>query len=146
MVLEGGILAALQRDFYQQAKTTDTVTFEVTDPVHKLEQAKLTLAASRVSVDLAEKNLHAEERKHELGSETAFFFLHAQNQLVQAEFARAQADINYQLALTALDHATGELLKHRGLEIKIEDIGRGHAPVTHLTCANRSKIKPSKPW
>lgn len=106
------------QDQYQQAKTTEGIVFEVTDSVHKLEEAKLTLAAARVSVDLAEKNLHAEERKHELGSQTAFFVLDAQNQLAQAEFARAQAAIGYQLALAALDHATGELLLHHGVQIR----------------------------
>jgi outer membrane protein TolC len=106
------------RDQYQQARTTEAVVLEVTDAVHKLEEAKLTLAAAHVSVDLAEKNLHAEERKHELGSETAFFVLDAQTQLAQAEFARAQAEINCQLALIALDHATGELLSHRGIRIQ----------------------------
>jgi len=111
---------AQARDQYQQAKTTETVVFEVTDAVHKLEEAKLTLAAARVAVDLAEKNLRAEERKHELGSETAFFVLDAQTQLAQAEFAGAQAAIGYQLALAALDHATGELLLHHGVRIREE--------------------------
>jgi outer membrane protein len=105
------------RDQHQQAKTTEGIVFEVTDAVHKLEEAKLTLAAARVSVDLAEKNLRAEERKHELGSETAFFVLDAQTQLAQAEFARAQAAIGYQVALAALDHATGELLARHGVQI-----------------------------
>jgi outer membrane protein len=115
------------RDRYQQAKTTEGIVFEVTDAVHKLEEAKLTLAAARVSVDLAEKNLRAEERKHELGSETAFFVLDAQTQLAQAEFARAQAAIGYQLALAALDHATGELLPHHGVNIQ-EPRPRGPGP------------------
>ena len=106
------------RDQYQQEKTTEGIVFEVTDAVHKLEEAELSLAAAHVSVDLAEKNLRAEERKHELGSDTAFFVLDAQTQLAQAEFARAQAEIGYQLALASLHHATGELLSHHSVKFQ----------------------------
>ena len=114
----GDALVGRQHDQYQQAKTTQTITLDVTNAVHQLEQAKLTLEASTVSVDLAQKNLHAEERKHELGSETAFFVLDAQTQLAQAEFSLAQAQTNYQLALALLDHATGELIQHHHIQLQ----------------------------
>lgn len=68
------------------------------------------MEAATVAVDLAEKNLRAEERKFDLGSQTAFFVLDAQNQLAQTELALATAQTNYQIALASLDHATGELL------------------------------------
>jgi outer membrane protein TolC len=83
-----------------------------------LEQAKLALEATTVSVDIAQKSLRAEERKHELGSGTAFFVLDAQTQLAQSEFSFAQAETNYQLALALLDHATGELLAHNRVQLQ----------------------------
>jgi outer membrane protein len=107
-----------QHDQYQQEKTTQNVALDVANAVHQLEQAKLALEAATVSVDLAQKNLRAEERKHELGSETAFFVLDAQTQLAQAEFSLAQAQTNYQLALAALDHATGELIQHHHIQLQ----------------------------
>jgi HAE1 family hydrophobic/amphiphilic exporter-1 len=112
-------LVTRRHDQYQEEKTTQAVTLEVTNAVHQLEQAKLTLEAATVSVDLAEKNLRAEERKYELGSQTAFFVLDAQTQLAQAEFSLAQAQTNYQLALASLDHATGELLLHHRVEVQM---------------------------
>jgi len=114
----GDALVNQQHDQYLQVKATQIITLEVTNAVHQLEQAKLTLEAATVSVDLAQKNLRAEERKHELGSETAFFVLDAQTQLAQAEFSLAQAETSYQLALASLDHATGELIQHHHIELQ----------------------------
>jgi len=56
------------------------------------------------------KSLAADQRKFELGAETNFFVLDAQNRLAQAELAQLQAEVNYQLALAAIRHATGDLL------------------------------------
>ena len=77
---------------------------------HLLEQANLTVAASKQALYLAQKNLAAEQRKHQLGSETIFFVLEAQTELAQAETGLLQAQVSYQLAVAAVDHATGGLL------------------------------------
>jgi outer membrane protein len=107
-----------RQDQNQEIKTKESVTLDVTNSVHQLEETKLTLEAAKLAVDLAEKNLRAEERKFDLGSQTAFFVLDAQNQLAQTELVLASAQTNYQIALAALDHATGELLLHHHIEIK----------------------------
>ena len=67
-------------------------------------------SASTEALDLAQKNLAAEQRKHQLGSETIFFVLEAQTELAQAESGLLQAQVSYQLAVAAVDHATGGLL------------------------------------
>jgi multidrug efflux pump subunit AcrA (membrane-fusion protein) len=113
----GDALVSRRRDQYQE-NITQLVSLEVTNSVHQLEQAETSLAAARVSVDLARKSLAAEQRKYDLGSQTAFFVLDAQTQLAQAEFLLSQAKTNYQLSLTALDHATGELIAHHHLTLK----------------------------
>ncbi len=79
--------AAVSRrhDQYEQRHTRQSITLEVTNAVHALEQAKLSMEASKVALDLAEKSLRADERKYELGAETVFFVLDAQTQLAQAE-------------------------------------------------------------
>jgi outer membrane protein len=104
-------------DQYRQARTLQQVNLDVTNAVHQLEQAKLSLQAAKVSEDLAQKNLHAEERKYQLGNSTVFFVLDAQTQLAQAEFALAQAQTGYQTALAAVDHATGKLLEHHQVKL-----------------------------
>jgi outer membrane protein TolC len=85
--------------------------------VHSLEQAKLSIEAAKVAVDLARETLHADERKYELGAETVFFVLDAQTQLAQAELNLIQAQVNFQLAVAQVDHSTGDLLDHHHVQI-----------------------------
>jgi outer membrane protein len=105
------------RDQFQERRTTQSITLEVTNAVHSLEQAKLSVEAAKVAADLARDTLRADERKYELGAETVFFVLDAQNQLAQAELSLIQSQVNYQLALAAVDHATADLLDHHHVQI-----------------------------
>src|SRR5713226_4710630 len=106
-----------RRDQYQERRTNQGITLEVTNSVHALEEAKLTMEAAKVAVNLARESLHADERKYELGAEPVFFVLDAQTQLAQAELNLIQAQINFQIAVAQLDHATGDLLEHHRVEI-----------------------------
>ena len=110
-------LVSRVRDQYQERQTHQSITLEVTLAVHSLEEAKLTMEAAKVAVDLARDTLKADERKYELGAESVFFVLDAQTQLAQAELNLIQAQINYQLAVAQLDHATGDLLEHHQVQI-----------------------------
>ena len=113
----GDALVNRTRDQYNQEKMRQVITLQVTNAVHDLEEAKLSLEAARVAVDLAQKSLQAEQRKYTLGSSTVFFVLDAQTQLAQAEFALAQAQTGYQTAVASLDFATGQLLDHHQIKI-----------------------------
>src|SRR5438876_3178679 len=106
-----------RRDQYQERRTTQNITLEVTNAVHALEEAKLTMEAAKVAVNLARESLHADERKYELGAEPVFFVLDAQTQLAQAELNLIQAQISLQIAVAQADHATGDLLEHHHVEI-----------------------------
>jgi outer membrane protein len=106
-----------RRDQYQQRRTTQNITLEVSNAVHALEQTKLSMEASKVALDLAQQSLHADERKYELGAETVFFVLDAQTQLAQAELNLIQAQVNFQIAVAQVDHATGDLMEHHHVEI-----------------------------
>jgi outer membrane protein len=106
----GAALVSRHRDQYSAQQVREHITLEVSNSVHQLEQAKLTLAAGTTALDLAEKTLAAEQRKYELGAETIFFVLDAQTKLAQAELDLLQAQVSYKMALTAVDHATGGLL------------------------------------
>ena len=110
----GTALVSKRRTLYQLRGVEQSITNEVKNAVHDLELAELVIAAAQNSRDLASKTLAAEQRKYELGAETVFFVLDAQNQLSQAELALVQAQIAYQKALAEVDHATGALLeKHQ---------------------------------
>jgi len=110
-------LVSHRQDQYQERKTKQNITLEVTNAVHSLEEAKLSMEAAKVAADLARDTLHADERKYELGAEPVFFVLDAQTQLAQAELNLIQAQVNFQLAVAQLDHATGELLTHHHVQL-----------------------------
>jgi outer membrane protein len=113
----GNALVGKRRSLYQLRSLEQAVTLEVRNAVHQLEQAKLSIAASRIARDLTQKNLEAEQRKYELGTQTLFFVLDAQTQLVQSELSLVQAQLSYQRAVAAVQTATGELLEKNRVQI-----------------------------
>jgi outer membrane protein len=114
----GAALVSKRRDLYQMRGLEQSIAVQVKNAVHDLELAELVMAAAKNSRELAEKNLSAEERKYQLGAQTIFFVLDAQNQLSQAELSLVQAQIAYQKALAALDHAEGTLLEKHQVSVK----------------------------
>jgi outer membrane protein len=110
-------LVSRRRDQYQERGTNQNISLEVINAVHALEATKLGMEAAKVAVDLARDTLHADERKYELGAEPVFFVLDAQTQLAQAELNLIQSEVNFQLAVTQVDHATGDLLEHHHVQI-----------------------------
>lgn len=106
----GNSLVNRRRDLYFDRQERQAINLEVVNAVHTLEEAKLSIAAAKIARDLAQKNVEAEQRKFELGSETIFFVLEAQTELAQAESSLVQAEVNYQRAVIQVEHATGELL------------------------------------
>jgi outer membrane protein len=110
-------LVSRRRDQYQERETNQSISLEVTTAVHSLEAAKLGMEAAKVAVDLARETLHADERKYELGAEQIFFVLDAQTQLALAELSLIQSQVNFQLAVTQVDHATGDLLEHHHVQV-----------------------------
>jgi outer membrane protein TolC len=113
----GSALTERHRDLYSAQQVREQVTQEVSNAVHQLELAKLTLAAGKTALDLAQKTLAAEQRKYELGAETIFFVLDAQTKLAQAESDLLQTEVQYQTALATVDHATGGLLEPYHVQI-----------------------------
>jgi outer membrane protein TolC len=118
----GNALVARRRDLYSERQLREQITLETINAIHQLEQAKLSLVASREALDLAQKSLAATQRKYELGSETIFVVLQTQTELAQAELDVLQSEVGYQLALAAVDHATGSLLEP--YRVQITDLTR----------------------
>ncbi|HUJ30400.1 MAG TPA: TolC family protein [Candidatus Acidoferrum sp.] len=113
----GDALAAKRRDLYFERQLHQAITLNTTNAVHQLEESKLSMEAAKVALDLAQKTLQAEQHKYELGAETVFFVLEAQTELTQAEQTLLQAQVGYQLATAAVDHATGGLLVRLRVQI-----------------------------
>jgi len=110
-------LVGRSRDQYQERRANQSITLEVTNAVHALEEAKLSMEAAKVAESLAVDTLHADERKYELGAEPVFFVLDAQTRLAQAQLNLIQSQVNFQVAMAQLDHATGDLLDHHHVQI-----------------------------
>ena len=106
----GSAYVSRSRDLSSAGQVREQITQEVSNAARQLEEAKMALTASMDSFDLAKKTLASEQRKYELGAETNFFVLDAQTRLAQAELVLLQTQINYRVALSDLDHATGGLL------------------------------------
>lgn len=114
----GNALVAKTHDLYSQRQTAEQITREVRNAAQELDAAKLALGAAVVSLDLAKKTLAADQRKFELGAETNFFVLDSQSRLALAELVLLQSQVNYQLSLAAVRHATGDLIAPYRLQIE----------------------------
>jgi outer membrane protein len=113
----GTALVTRRHDLYTAQVTREQIVQQVKDSVHLLEEAKLTLAAGKTSLELAQKSLAADQRKYELGAETNFFVLDSQTKLAQSELDLLQTQINYQIARATVDRATGSLLEPYHVQI-----------------------------
>jgi outer membrane protein TolC len=113
----GNALVSRRRDLYTDRQIREQITYDVSNAVHQLEQAKISMAASKEAVDLARKSMAAEQRKYELGTGQIFLVLEAQTELASAEQALLQAQVSYHIAVAAVDFATGSLLEPYGVQI-----------------------------
>jgi outer membrane protein len=113
----GTALVSRRNDLYTQRRVHEQVMLDVSNSVHLLEQAKLGIAASKEALDLAQKTMAAEQRKYELGSSTIFLVLEAQTEMATAQENLLQAEVGYQMAVAAVDHATGVLLEPYHMQI-----------------------------
>lgn len=107
----GTSLISKRQSLYQLRQRQQIIHEDVKNSVHRVEESRLVIAAADNARDLAKKTLAAEQRKYELGAQTIFFVLDAQNTYQQAEQNYLQALIGYQRALAQLDRATGNLLE-----------------------------------
>jgi outer membrane protein len=114
----GTALVARTHDLYSSRQVQEFITRQVRDSLNQFETAKLSLTAATTSLDLARKSLQADQRKFELGAETNFFVLDSQSRLANAELVLLQTRISYQLALAAINHATGKLLAPYHVQIE----------------------------
>ena len=71
----------------------------------RLEQNQQRIETARLSRELAEQRLDAEQRRFEVGMSTSFLVIQAQRDLAVARNNELQASLHYQLALIAFQTA-----------------------------------------
>jgi outer membrane protein TolC len=94
------------------------VRLDVLNAISTTEAAKDSVRLAKIAKDFSQKYLDAEEKKYELGTDTIFFVLQAQNALVAADSALVQNEITYRRNMLNLLRKTGELLEERGITIQ----------------------------
>ncbi|HUS19021.1 MAG TPA: TolC family protein [Terriglobales bacterium] len=107
----GTSMVSKRNSLYRLRQSQQLVNQDVRNAVHAVEESRLVIAAADNARELARKTLASEQRKYELGAQTIFFVLDAQNQYQQAEQNYLQALVGYQRSLAQLDRATGNLLE-----------------------------------
>jgi outer membrane protein len=113
----GDALVAQRHDLYSERRVRQVITLDVSNAVHQLEESEVAMQAAKISYDLSDKNLQSQQRKYELGAGQIQFVLQAQTDLAQAEQSLVNAQVGYQLAVTDVEHATGDLLSRFHVEI-----------------------------
>jgi outer membrane protein len=106
-----------ERSLYLLREQEQAVALDVQSAIDDLERTKESLSVARLSRDLAEKTLEAEQRKRELGENTLFLVLEAQSGLAAAELSYLRAAVEYQRAVTGMARATGTLLERHHVQI-----------------------------
>lgn len=106
-----------EQTLYEIRRTEEQVRLDVENAVNQLEQAKISISAAQEARDLSQKNVDAQQRKYELGTGLIFLVLQAQDQLASSDSSLVAAQVNYQLSVTALDHATAALIGHYHVQI-----------------------------
>jgi len=100
-------LQALQQMIIQQVRVA----------VRALSDGAANIDAALASVELAERNLEAEQTKFDNGLSTNFQVLQIQDDLAQAQLTLIQAYLSYRRSMSGYRVATGSLLTDHGIEI-----------------------------
>ena len=111
--------AAIQkkRNLYTLRGSEQNVRLDVVQAVAGVDLAKAAVEQATVALGFAQQRLDAEQKKYDLGVNTAFFVLQAQNDLVDAEAQVLAQAIAYRRSLLTLLRSTGELLEARGVAL-----------------------------
>jgi len=113
----GTALVTRHSDLYSAQLTREQIMQQVSNAVYQLEQAKLSIAAGKTALELAQKTLGAEQRKAQLGAAEVFYQLDAQTKVAAAEAALLQSEVDYQTAVASLHNVTGSLLQDYNVQI-----------------------------
>jgi len=106
-----------KRDLYTLRSNEQGVRLDVVQAVAGVELAKAAVEQATVALGFAQQRLDAEQKKYDLGVNTAFFVLQAQNDLVDAEAQVLAQAIAYRRSILTLLRSTGELLRSRGIAL-----------------------------
>jgi outer membrane protein TolC len=105
-------------DVLRERSTMERIRLDVLNAANNLESSKAGVKLAKVATDFAKKQVEAEQKKYDLGTNVMYFVLAAQTDLVNAESELVRQSVNYRRSLLNLYRFTGELLEQRGIVLK----------------------------
>jgi outer membrane protein TolC len=111
-------LVTKKRDALELRNQEQTIRLSVLNAINSLESAKAGVNLAQVSVNLAQQQAEAEQKKYDLGTGLMYFVLQAQDRLNAAQLTLVRNIINYHRNRLTLLRQTGELLDQRGVVVK----------------------------
>lgn len=110
------------------ASAEQDVLTEVRSAVRQVNSAAQQIESARVSRNLQERNLEAEQKRYENGMSTSFQVTEIQEDLTQARSREVSALTRYRTALAAYYRAIGRLLEESGVFLADNDVDGGDGP------------------
>jgi outer membrane protein len=111
-------VSSKKRDALNVRTTQQAIRLDILNAVVNLEGSVEQLKLAKLANEFAQKNLDAENKKYELGTDINQNVILAQNALVQAESNVVVNQIGLRRNLLTLLTKTGELLDERGIVIQ----------------------------
>ncbi len=105
-------------DTLRERRASEQIRLDVLTAINNLESAKAGVKLARVAADFAKKQVEAEQKKYDLGTNVMYFVLVAQTDLVNAQSELVSQSIRYRKSMLNLYRYTGELLDQRGVVLK----------------------------
>jgi outer membrane protein TolC len=105
-------------DVLRERSASERIRLDVLTSVNNLESAKAGVKLAIVAADFAKKQVEAEQKKYDLGTNVMYFVLAAQTDLVNAQSELVRQSVNYRRSMLNLYRFTGELLEQRGIVLK----------------------------
>ena len=109
-----------KRNLFELRSIEQEIRLAVLNAIAGVELSKAAMQQAAVALDFSRKRLDAEQKKYDLGVNTAFIVLDAQDDLVQSEADLLQESIGYRQAVVTLLQSTGELLQARGIRLSYD--------------------------
>ena len=105
-------------DVLRERSVSERIRLDVLTSVNNLESSKAGVKLAKVAADFAKKQVEAEQKKYDLGTNVMYFVLAAQTDLVNAQSELVRQSVNYRRSMLNLYRFTGELLDQRGIVLK----------------------------
>jgi len=112
------VLTDKQLDETRRAAVAQNIAVQVRNAQSQVEMNRVRIQAAEKNLELAQRQLAAEQKKNQLGVSSIRFVLEEQRRVSAAETSAIQALINYTTALVRYDQALGRTLRRNSVEIQ----------------------------